>query len=396
MMKQMRSDGVSRLRLGCGMFVLAFLGGCSGGIVGSGTGSGGDGGAGQGINGSEFDRAELELNFQPDEGIRLACASSPKVKKVGEQWMLYSGETVDSMTVAKSDNAFDFGTMQEIPTRNQEGLLEYDLTGLAGTLSLAPPVTASTSSGSCASASARWYEVEQEGVNGSLTSYCSEDGRWFRKDRVNMPSAEVGFSGSAAVFQFGSGVHLYVLSGASPNLMGEYDQRIWHYLDPKGEGINFSLQESDPLKNGETYEGVPIEKFPSLAEIPYREPLIVTTVSGLGGKATANLVGGELYAWVFDPEIAGAGEMVPYPGGESRKPLLSVESFIAQGLDVIELGAASLVALGQQEYRLFVEAKMAASAAEHLGAQGECISRQTEEGYIPVILSATSKPGKSE
>ena len=112
-------------------------------------------------------------------------------------------ETVDSMTVAKSDNALTLARCKRSLPAIRRGFWS-DLTGLAGTLSPARLLPHLQAVGVAPSASARWYEVEQEGLTGHSLLYCSEDGRWFRKDRVNMPSPP-GVQWVLRPFQFGSG-----------------------------------------------------------------------------------------------------------------------------------------------------------------------------------------------
>ncbi len=397
-MKQMQRFPMPLIHSVLSTWMAIVLAGCSGGLVGSGTGSGGSNemnpgfDTGDGLTGSESDEAFPEFRFVPDDGIRVACASQPEIGQFEDRWYLYhrsEGSGERSMAVSTSKDALQFDAPRALPMREQAGVVELDIVGYPAIIALAPEgESALMSAPACAPVSSRWFYSDDSLARAGqgIASSCSMDGRWFRAESgLRVQSEDGGLVGRMTAFVADGVLHLYTEDGRSPNDFGEYRQRIWHYVDSTGTGEALQLMSDDPLKNDATYAGVPRYQAPVSALLGGGQVLLLTGMTTGGDQTTLNLPHGEITGWRFDPETGDAGEFVPL--AQNNGVLITVQDFISAGLSVTALHSASLAILPDGGYRLLVEASMPASA---LASSGDAVSCGDNES-VPVILSATSR-----
>lgn len=406
----MRSVKIERVLCGVIASLLFVLGvtGCSGGIAGTGTGGGSGSGGAENADNSFIDSDSAEWtetasydggfsNFIPDEGVRLACASVPRIGQSSDTYYLYHSAELDSggaSHFATSSDGFQFGVSQVAPTRivddgSDKPPIETDRTGFSEIVPLVQNEQ-SSGEGGCRYRIFR-HNSALGGFGDGISSECSEDGKWFRAEEGSrLLSMDGGQVGVTTAFNLEGDIHLFSMDGMSPNVMGEYRHRVWHYLSKDGKGDTFTLVSDDPLENGPTIEARDRHNDPMSYALDNGDVVILTMKQHNGPIQPPNVVTGEIYGSMVLPAFPSVVQALSPRGGDRGDTLISVEDFVAAGHDVYSINDPSMIQLADGSYRLYVGALV---NVDHYASEVDlsaCQQDMSGGNYAWVILSASS------
>ncbi|WP_157678423.1 hypothetical protein [Oleiphilus messinensis] len=347
------------------------------------------------------------FNFLPDEGIRQTCAAVPRIgyDTDSETYYLYHSSELTSggsTIFSSSANGFDFsapqsaGTLIKDTTANMPPLWG-DKTAFPQIVRLPTP----TESETCGAINYRIFSASGnlgQGFGSTLTSSCSEEGRWFLAEGNTLATSEDGGNmGVSTAITMNNLIHVFTMDGKSPNTENEYRHRVWHYQSTDGTGNTMELMSDDPLNNGPTIEAKDRQNDPMAFQYGDGHFIILTMKQHNGPISPQNVVTGEIYGWEIrdtDPESVAP---LPPKDGDENQPLLTVEDFVAAGHDVYSINDPSMIQITEQSYRMYVGALVNITRYPEYTGLSECAVQFGEDitQYAWVILSATATLDKS-
>ncbi len=426
----MRAKNLQKLMLLCFALSLSWLAGCSGGISGTGAGSGGSGTGNNsnGLAGTEAGDSNVAdglpvFSFVPDEGIRLACASVPRIGKAKDVYYLYHAAAsagadggANSARVATSVDAFSFGSPEPLQTRLRETksgkpIIETNRVGFPEVVTLKSdglmaetPSTDidTTSETACTPLAYRIFKHNGAlgGFGNAVVSECSQDGQWFMAESgERLISEDGGKLGVSTAFTLGNQIQLFTMDGQSPNAQGEFQHRVWHYQAEDAVGDRFSLVSADPLQSGPSLEAKDRQNDPAAYTLADGNAVIMTMRQHNGPINPPNVITGEIYGWsVAASNPSKVNALLPGQAldtsehtDHSALPLIRAEDFSQAGHAVYSINDPSLMQLADGAYRLFVGALVNIDMLPENKALLECAEDIAGGKYSWVILSATSR-----
>lgn len=394
---------------------LGWLAGCSGGISGTGAGSGGSGASDHnGLAGSENGDSSVidtipAFSFVPDEGIRQACASVPRIGKVDDRYYLYHASATpgaDGARVSTSADAFNFSSPEPLATRLRENksgkpIIETNRIGFPEIVALksielmADSETADIAAANESGCDPLNYRIFKHngalgGFGNAITSECSQDGQWFMSETgERLISEDGGKLGVSTAFMLGKQIQLFTMDGQSPNTQGEYRHRVWHYRADDGLGDRFSLVSDDPLQSGPSVEAKDRQNDPAAYTLADGNAVIMTMRQHNGPINPPNVMTGEIYGWFVSS--SSPDKVSALQTDDVAVPLLSVDDFAQAGHAVYSINDPSLMQLADGSFRVFVGALINIDTLEENKALLECAEDIAGGKYSWVILSATSR-----
>lgn len=197
--------------------------------------------------------SEWRLELTPDEGIRVACASIPRIDRDDEGYYIYHDSKLTSMSghsFATSSDGLTFGSSSKSSSTMTEGVQWFDRKAFADRVQLP---TTSDLTDACNGASFRIYHHNGAfgGMGDGIHSKCSNDGTSFTLEQgERITSADGGRVGVVGAYALGERVYLLTMDGQNPGADGTNRHRVWHYQSTDGTGDSFELLSDDPLGQG--------------------------------------------------------------------------------------------------------------------------------------------------
>ncbi len=343
-----------------------------------------------------IDENPWELDLVPDSGVRVPCATIPRIGLDDDgTFILYHNSRLVSTSghsLARSEDGMVFGESSESETRMEGHVTWQYRRAFPDRLELP---TESTMTEACAGAKWRLFfpnHTDGSPMGNAVRSRCSADGIWFTDEVGERVTPDEGSRvGVIASYQFGSMAYLLMMDGPVSDERGANQHRVWLYRSTDGTADDFELVDDDPLGNGEISRENPRHNDPVAIPLLDGDVGVVTMYSTAGDPPPPDQRVNSVYAWrvsADDPETVLGANL--NESGENE-PVLHVDDLDDGEHDVWSVNDPSFVQLPDGRTRMYFGAKLLLESYPDEEALQSCAFEHDGVDYAWAILSATSR-----